>query len=110
MENAVYEEFDHLERAISSFLLVEHFEDGTHNLEPAGLGFVPIGTCVVWPGSIAPAAWHACNGDAIERGTFSALFALIGVVYGPGDGSTTFNLPTQAAPFGIYIIFTGLGS
>ena len=38
-------------------------------------------------------AWLVCNGKAISRTTYSALFALIGTSFGIGDGSTTFNLP-----------------
>jgi microcystin-dependent protein len=34
-------------------------------------------------------------GQAISRGTYASLFALIGTTYGPGDGSTTFNLPDK---------------
>ncbi|MGZ5871144.1 MAG: phage terminase large subunit [Bradyrhizobium sp.] len=34
-------------------------------------------------------------GQAISRTAYSALFALIGTTYGPGDGSTTFNLPDK---------------
>jgi len=33
------------------------------------------------------------DGTAISRSTYAALFAKIGVVFGAGDGSTTFNLP-----------------
>jgi microcystin-dependent protein len=32
-------------------------------------------------------------GQAISRTTYASLFALVGTTYGPGDGSTTFNLP-----------------
>jgi microcystin-dependent protein len=32
-------------------------------------------------------------GQAINRTTYSALFALMSTTYGTGDGSTTFNLP-----------------
>jgi hypothetical protein len=32
-------------------------------------------------------------GQAISRSTYATLFALIGTIYGTGDGSTTFNLP-----------------
>jgi microcystin-dependent protein len=32
-------------------------------------------------------------GQAISRTTYAALFALIGMTYGAGDGSTTFHLP-----------------
>jgi hypothetical protein len=37
--------------------------------------------------------WALCNGQAISRATYSALFVKIGTTYGVGDGSTTFNLP-----------------
>ena len=35
----------------------------------------------------------ACNGAAVSRTAYAALFAAIGTKYGTGDGSTTFNLP-----------------
>lgn len=52
------------------------------------------GMMVMWPltGS-APTGWLVCDGAAVSRTTYSALFALIGTTYGTGDGSTTFNLP-----------------
>ena len=34
-----------------------------------------------------------CDGSAVSRTTYAALFAAIGTNYGIGDGSTTFNLP-----------------
>ena len=34
-----------------------------------------------------------CDGSAVSRTDNSALFEVIGTIYGPGDGSTTFNLP-----------------
>ncbi len=37
--------------------------------------------------------WLLCNGQAILRSTYSALFALLGTSFGLGDNSTTFNLP-----------------
>jgi hypothetical protein len=39
------------------------------------------------------AGWALCNGQALSRATYSALFAKIGTTYGVGDGTTTFNLP-----------------
>jgi len=41
----------------------------------------------------APSGWLLSNGDSISRTTYSALFSAIGVAFGVGDGSTTFNLP-----------------
>lgn len=34
-----------------------------------------------------------CNGSAVSRSTYSALFSAIGTTYGAGNGSTTFNVP-----------------
>ncbi len=60
--------------------------NGNFNLLPAG-------TMVMYGGSTAPAAWLLCDGSAVSRITYAALFAAIGTTYGAGDGSTTFNLP-----------------
>ena len=40
-----------------------------------------------------PEGWLQCNGAAVSRTTYAALFAVIGTKFGSGDGSTTFNLP-----------------
>lgn len=40
-----------------------------------------------------PGGYLECNGDAVSRTTYAALYALIGDAYGAGDGSTTFNVP-----------------
>lgn len=37
--------------------------------------------------------WLLCNGLAVSRTTYLALFNEIGTSFGVGDGSTTFNLP-----------------
>lgn len=37
--------------------------------------------------------WLLCDGQAVSRTTYSSLFNKIGIVYGAGDGSTSFNLP-----------------
>jgi microcystin-dependent protein len=35
----------------------------------------------------------SCDGTAVDRTTYADLFTAIGVAYGAGNGSTTFNLP-----------------
>lgn len=40
-----------------------------------------------------PTGYLACDGSAVSRTTYAALFAEIQTRYGVGDGSTTFNLP-----------------
>lgn len=37
--------------------------------------------------------WLLCDGSAISRTVYSALFNAVGTTYGVGDGATTFNLP-----------------
>jgi hypothetical protein len=60
------------------------------------IGFVktPVGVIHMYVGSSAPSGWLLCDGSAVSRSTYAVLFALIGVSYGSGDGSTTFNIPS----------------
>ena len=51
-------------------------------------------------GSI-PTGYLNCDGAAVSRSTYSALFALIATTYGSGDGSSTFNVPNLAGRFAI---------
>lgn len=60
---------------------------------------LPAGAVMFFAMSTAPAAWLVCNGSAVSRTTYAALFAAIGTLYGPGDGSTTFNLPNLNGQF-----------
>jgi microcystin-dependent protein len=46
-----------------------------------------------------PAGWLKANGALVSRTTYSNLFAAIGVVWGAGDGSTTFALPDLRGEF-----------
>jgi hypothetical protein len=46
-----------------------------------------------------PDGWLLCDGSAVSRTTFAALFAEIGTRHGAGDGSTTFNLPDMNSRF-----------
>jgi len=43
--------------------------------------------------------WALCNGQALSRTTYSALFAKIGTTYGVGNGTTTFNVPNTENRF-----------
>ena len=51
------------------------------------------GAVQLFAGSSAPSGWLICNGQAVSRTAYAALFAVIGTTYGAGDGSTTFNVP-----------------
>lgn len=58
-----------------------------------GGGIMPAGALMPFAGSVAPVGWLLCDGQAVSRTAYAALFAAIGTTYGAGDGSTTFNLP-----------------
>lgn len=45
------------------------------------------------PQTLVPPYALLCYGQAVSRTTYAALFGIIGTVWGPGDGSTTFNVP-----------------
>jgi microcystin-dependent protein len=55
--------------------------------------YVPTGGMLMWGTASAPTGYLLCNGSAVSRSTYSALFAVIGTAFGAGDGSTTFTLP-----------------
>ena len=57
------------------------------------VSFLPSGCIMTYAGTTAPSGWLLCYGQAINRTTYSSLFAAIGTTYGTGNGSTTFNLP-----------------
>jgi microcystin-dependent protein len=67
------------------------------------------GTIQMWPTTSAPSGYLLCNGAAVSRTTYSALYAIVGTTFGSGDGSTTFNVPnyTNRMPYGTTIGSTG---
>jgi microcystin-dependent protein len=93
---------------------------GTSNTAVATTAFVqniaiPPGAVMMWSTASAPTGWLLCNGSAVSRTTYAALFALIGTTFGVGDNSTTFNLPNynNRAPVGaggLYALGTTGGS
>jgi microcystin-dependent protein len=58
-----------------------------------GIEGIPTATIVPWSDSSVPTGFLECNGAAVSRSTYSALFAIIGTTYGAGDGATTFLVP-----------------
>ena len=74
------------------------FSDGTEIINGGELleGGIPTATIVPWTDSSVPSGFLECNGAAVSRTTYSALFAIVGTTYGAGDGSSTFNVPDLA--------------
>ena len=58
-----------------------------------GIEGVNTGLIVPWGNNSTPSGFLDCDGAAVSRTTYSALFAVISTTYGSGDGSTTFNVP-----------------
>lgn len=73
------------------------------------VGGTPVGTVIMNASATAPPGWLVCNGQAVSRSTYAALFAAIGEVWGEGDGSTTFNVPDMRGrvPRGVAASGTG---
>lgn len=74
--------------------------NGTNGAQgPKGLdGAVP-GTVVAFAGSKVPDGWLLCDGSAVSRTAFAALYAAIGTSHGSGDNVVTFNLPDYQGRF-----------
>lgn len=51
------------------------------------------GAVLDFGGDVVPPLWLQANGQAVSRSTYTLLFQRYGVMYGAGDGSTTFNVP-----------------
>lgn len=58
---------------------------------PAGVNAT--GTILPWTQAAAPTNYLLCDGSAVSRTTYAALFTAISTTFGSGDGSTTFNVP-----------------
>lgn len=54
---------------------------------------LPPGSVFPTARSTAPTGYLLCDGAAVSRSTYAALFSAIGTQFGTGDGSTTFNVP-----------------
>jgi microcystin-dependent protein len=54
---------------------------------------VPPGTIAYTGAATADVGWALLNGQAVSRTANPVVFARFGILYGPGDGIATFNLP-----------------
>lgn len=70
------------------------------NTANTALTSMPVGTVIAFAANSTPSGGYIlCNGAAVSRTTYSALFAAISTTYGAGNGSTTFNLPNLTDRF-----------
>ncbi len=59
----------------------------------------PAGSVIYFAGESAPDGFLIADGAQLSRSIYFELFAAIGVTYGNGDGSATFNLPNLLGEF-----------
>jgi hypothetical protein len=60
---------------------------------------LPPGLILPLAGTAVPSGYLMCDGSAVSRNQYAGLFTAIGVGFGSGDGSTTFNLPDLRGRF-----------
>ncbi len=61
----------------------------------------PPGGLMDFAGPTPPDGWLPCDGRAISRVDYAALYAAIGTYWGAGDGSTSFNIPDLRGRIGV---------
>jgi microcystin-dependent protein len=54
---------------------------------------VSVGAIAPFAATNVPTGWLECDGSAVSRTTYSNLFAAVSTAHGPGNSSTTFNIP-----------------
>ena len=79
---------------------------GTFNYNQMGSNvtttLTPTGVVHMWPSTDAaklPTGFLFCDGAAVSRTTYNALYVLLGTAYGAGDAVNTFNLPDFRSRF-----------
>jgi microcystin-dependent protein len=60
---------------------------------------VPSGSVFTHASTTLPSGYLECNGAAVSRSTYAALFSAISTTWGSGDGSSTFNVPDLRGEF-----------
>ena len=60
-----------------------------------------LGAITIFAGNFAPLGWAFCDGSLLDISQNSALYALLGTIYG-GDGINTFALPDLRGRFPVH--------
>jgi len=60
---------------------------------------VSVSSIIPFPTDTVPTGYLQCDGSTISRTTYADLFAVLGISYGIGDGSTTFGIPDLRGEF-----------
>jgi microcystin-dependent protein len=67
----------------------------------AGSSTFPAGMIMPFAGSVdkIPEGWLLCDGSEVSRTEMASLYDVVGIAYGVGNQTTTFNLPDFRAMF-----------
>ncbi len=98
---ATYEKISDMDAAsaLDGTEAMEVVQSGTTKKATTAQIQMPAGMILPFGNTTAPDGYLACDGSAVSRTTYSALFAAIGEVWGAGNGSTTFNVPDLRGGF-----------
>lgn len=67
--------------------------------EAQAYAILPAGMIMAGVMPSAPKGFLLCDGQAVSRSAYAALYAAIGTNFGTGDGSSTFNVPDYRGCF-----------
>ena len=89
-----------LKESITSYIDTSHLAtkaevQGINTVDP-----IPVGTVIQFAGLKAPVGYIKCDGSSVFRNDFLALFQVIVVNFGIGDGVSTFNIPNLTSEAG----------
>lgn len=72
---------------------------------------IPIGTITISARATQPVGfWLDCHGQELSRTTYATLFSVIGITFGAGNGTTTFNVPDFRGRFPLGKSVSGTGN
>jgi len=72
--------------------------NGTTGISPSALPYL-VGQVCFFATQSAPAGFLVCDGSEVSRVAYADAYAVMGTLYGAGNGSTTFNLPDLRGEF-----------
>lgn len=107
----IYEENFEQHGTLSPAEMADEWHEVFNDFEEALPVITPPGLIAPFAGGTVPAGWLLADGSEVSRSTYADLFAAIGTVYGAGNGTTTFDLPSLSGrvPVGYYPELPELG-